>query len=81
MLHGDPPLAFCQSEMDLKMHISRPIDERCFKPSVPQDLKDLIIKCLDVDWRRRISMNAIQFHPYMVRIFRELGRTLSSARR
>lgn len=63
------------------MHISRPIDQRSFKLSVPQDLKDLIIKCLDVDWRRRISMRDIQFHPYITRILRELGRTLNSVRR
>lgn len=74
MLHGDPPLGFCNAESELKIHISKAINPRIFKASIPQDLKDLIIKCLEVDWRRRISMRDIQFHPYMQRITRELGR-------
>lgn len=80
MLHGDPPLGFCNAEHELKMHITKPINQRAFKATIPQDLRDLITKCLEVDMRRRISMRDIQFHPYMQRISRELGR-LSGDRR
>lgn len=78
MLHGDPPLSFCQVESELKLHIAKPISARAFKMSIPQDLKDLIIKCLEVDERRRISVRDLQFHPYIQRAMRELGRSFQN---
>lgn len=74
MLHGDPPLGFCNAEQELKMHIMKPLNPRAFKATIPQDLRDLIVKCLEVDLRKRISMRDIQFHPYIQRITMELGR-------
>jgi serine/threonine protein kinase len=76
MLHGDPPLGFCNAESELKMHITRPLNPRTFKATIPHDLRDLIVKCLEVDYRKRISMQDIQFHPYMQRLSKELGRGL-----
>jgi serine/threonine protein kinase len=76
MLHGDPPMGFCNSESELKMHINKPINPKAFKPTIPHDLRDLIIKCLEVDYRKRISMQDIQFHPYIQRVSKELGRNL-----
>lgn len=73
MLHGDPPLGFCRVQQDLKAHIMQPIQLRQFKPTVPEDLKDLIIRCLDIDYNRRIGIFQIESHRYMQRIMMELG--------
>jgi serine/threonine protein kinase len=49
LLHGDPPLAFCQAEHQLKSNIAKPFNPSTIKPSVPDDLRDLISRCLDID--------------------------------
>lgn len=73
MLHGDTPLGFCHAEAELKANVVKPIQPRQFKASVPEDLRDLIMRCLEVDETKRIGALEIESHRYMQRIMRELG--------
>lgn len=59
ILHGDTPLAFCQNEMDLKMHIMNPIRPEAFNPTLSADLRDLIRRCLEIHEQKRISIQEI----------------------
>jgi serine/threonine protein kinase len=70
MLHGDTPLGFCHAEAELKANVVKPIQMKAFKPSVPEDLRDLIIRCLEVDDNKRIGAFEIESHRYMQRIMR-----------
>lgn len=56
ILHGNPPMAFCQSEVELKVNINTPIHEQRFKQTISSSLRNLIMRCLEVDWRKRPSM-------------------------
>lgn len=73
LIHGDTPLAFCQNEADLRMHIMSPLRSESFHPSVSMDLRDLIRRCLEVSEHKRISIHEIEHTPFMKRIALELG--------
>lgn len=68
ILHGDTPLGFCQSEPELRMHVRTPIRPEAINARVSYELKDLIFRCLDVDERRRISIQEIDQMPFMRRL-------------
>lgn len=59
ILHGDTPLGFCKTESELKSFISNPLPKDRIKHTLSDDLKDLILKCLEIDERRRISARDI----------------------
>lgn len=73
ILHGDTPLGFCQSEPELKMHIRTPIRVEAINPRISYELKELILRCLDVDERRRISIQEIEQMPFMRRLTAQFG--------
>jgi serine/threonine protein kinase len=73
IIHGDTPLAFCQNEVDLKMHIMNPIRPEAFHPSVSMDLRDLVRRCLEVNEHKRISILEIEHTPFMRRIAMEVA--------
>lgn len=53
---GDTPLGFCKTEAELKYHIMIPLTPDRFRRPIPNDLKDLILRCLDINEQRRIGM-------------------------
>ena len=46
ILHGCTPLSFCQTESELRMNITMPLPPQKLKHSIPQDLRQLILRCL-----------------------------------
>ena len=65
ILHGDTPLYFCKSENDLKANIGVPIKESAISSRISPGLKNLIMKCLEIDERKRISVPEMCSHPYI----------------
>lgn len=66
MLHGDTPLAFCQSEQELYTNLKIPTTKDRMLPNLSNELKDLIMKCLEVDEKKRFSFQEMYHHPYIV---------------
>lgn len=54
--------------MDLKAHIGIPIKESVLNPHLSPQLKNLILRCLEVDERKRISIAEIANHPYIAQL-------------
>ena len=76
ILHGIPPMAFCQSEMELKLHINVQIREQRFKGTISPELRNLIMRCLEVDWRKRPSMFELAAHPYIQGLAKEFSKNV-----
>ena len=66
ILHGDTPLAFCQSEIELYTNLKIPLTKDKIHPSLSNELKDLILKCLEVDETKRITFQEMYNHPYII---------------
>ena len=76
MSQGDTPLGFCKTEPELKYHIMIPLTADRFRRQIPNDLKDLILRCLDVNEQRRIGMKEIENHPYMKALYNQFNREM-----
>ena len=66
MLHGDTPLAFCQSESELYANLKVPITKDRMLPNLSNELKDLMLRCLEVEEKKRITFQEMYSHPYIV---------------
>ena len=55
LLHGQTPYSHCKSENELKYNLSIPIGWSQLKADLSTDIKEVILKCLEVDEPNRIS--------------------------
>lgn len=56
LLHGTTPYSNCRSEAELRQSLSVPISKNQIKLDISPELKDVILKCLEVDEAKRISI-------------------------
>lgn len=55
LLHGQTPYSHCKSENELKYNLSIPIGWSQLKAQLSTDIKEVILKCLEVDESKRIT--------------------------
>ena len=55
LLHGTTPFSHCKSENELKYNMSIPIGWSQLKPELSNEIKEVILKCLEVDEHKRAS--------------------------
>ena len=58
------------------MHINVPVREQRFKNTLSQSLVNLIIRCLEVDWRKRPSIFELASHPYIQNLINEFSKNV-----
>ena len=73
ILHGDTPLGYCETEEELSIGSRKQISVNRLNPSIHALLKDLVIKCLQVDENRRLTVAQICAEPYMIQLAKEFG--------
>lgn len=56
MLHGKAPLSHIGTQEELKKLLRIPIKRDQFRADISEELKDLVMHCLEVDEKKRISM-------------------------
>ncbi len=56
MLHGKAPLSHIGTQEELKKLLRIPIKRDQFRADISEELKDLMMHCLEVDEKKRISM-------------------------
>ena len=83
LLHGDTPLGYCETEEELFEGVRTQLTAKEINPTVSAQLRDLILKCLQVDERRRISVAQIGREAYMLELEAEFApeRTVRDANR
>lgn len=56
------------SEYDLKRAVSTPLQYNSIRPDLPNDVKQLILKCLIVDSKHRPDAISLKNDPYLYQI-------------
>lgn len=56
LLHGDTPFSQCIQEKDLISQLSIPFDRSKIKVTIGPDLREVILKCLEIDESKRITI-------------------------
>jgi serine/threonine protein kinase len=70
LVEGRTPCCNCKSECELKQCLLKQIDHSSFSSPISHELKDLIIRCLDVKAISRISALDIENTEWMRRAYR-----------
>ena len=60
LMHGETPYAQCRTENQLKCAISAQITQKQLKSQLSPELKDLILKCLEINEAKRITAFEIE---------------------
>jgi serine/threonine protein kinase len=55
LLHGQTPYSHCKSESELKYNLKIPIGWSQLKAELSTDIKEVILKCLEVEEHKRIT--------------------------
>jgi serine/threonine protein kinase len=55
LLHGETPFSHCKSEHELKYNMSIPIGWSQLKAELSNEVKEVMLKCLEVEETKRIS--------------------------
>lgn len=67
LLHGETPFSHCKSENELKYNMSIPIGWSQLRADLSNEIKEVIIKCLEIDEAKRISAHDLKRLPYFAR--------------
>jgi serine/threonine protein kinase len=64
LLHGRPPFANCCSESELFYAMTQPLPASKLRKDLSQELKDVILKCMEIDEKKRANMIELSLMPY-----------------
>lgn len=65
LLHGKTPFSYCSSEYELKRAVVTPISYHTIRPDSSPEVRQLILKCLIVDFVHRPDALALKNDPFI----------------
>ena len=65
LFHGIHIFEHCKSEESLVRSVSKPLERNCINAQLTNDLKDLILNCLDIKETTRPSFEEIAEMPFI----------------
>lgn len=68
LLHGQTPFVYCNSEYDLKRAVATPLTYNSIRSDLPNDVKQLLLKCLIVDYKHRPDAIALKNDPFIYQL-------------
>lgn len=69
LLHGETPFSHCKTESELKYNMSITIGWSQFKPELSTDIKEVMMKCLEIDEEKRIAASELKKLAYFRKYF------------
>lgn len=70
LLHGETPFSACRTEQELKQSLSYPIPKSKIRSELSHDIKEVILRCMEIDEVKRITMPELANLPYFKRILK-----------
>jgi len=64
LLHGETPFSSCRTETELKQALSIPIFKSKLKSDLSHEIKDVIVRCMEIDESKRISIFDLANTPF-----------------
>lgn len=68
LLHGETPFSACRTENELKQSLSIPLSRTKVKPELSNEVKDVILRCMEIEEAKRISVQELAQTPYFRRL-------------
>jgi serine/threonine protein kinase len=68
LLHGETPFSSCRTENELKQSLSIPLSKTKIKSELSNEVKDVIMRCMDIEENKRISVQELAQTPYFRRL-------------
>lgn len=70
LYHNKTPFCLCVTEEDLKASVMRPLQWSQLNPSIPNEAKELIMACLQVNEERRPYMQELSRYSFIQQALR-----------
>lgn len=71
LLHGETPFSSCRTEQELKQSLSFPIPKSKIRHEISSDIKEVILKCMEIDEGKRVTIAELANLSYFKRIMRK----------